>query len=755
MKSHIRKSASVSLRALLLSGLGILGGTPALAGGELVAEAGDSPVSAILVTASRADTLDIGGAVHRLDSEELARFDQSDPNRVFRAVPGVFLQEEEGFGLRPNIGIRGSGTDRNGRITVMEDGVLIAPAPYAAPAAYYFPRLTRIRGIEVAKGPAAIKYGPLTIGGAINLQSAPIPDGANPVSGEAQLLAGNHGGLRAHGIAGGWAPVGGFEVGAMIEGLHESSDGFKRIDSGGSTGFEISDMVAKLALRAPDAGQHVELKYQRYDERSDETYLGLTLADFRADPFRRYNGSAADRMDVLHETFQLSHGWELAPGLTLTTIAYHHRTGRAWYKLNDVRNSADTGWVGLTDILENPAAYATQMTELVGADGYTGRAGSLRVRNNKRDYEASGIQTQLAASFETGGLSHQLEISARYHEDSEDRFQNDDRYTMVDGRPVLASTGAPGSQDNRLGEGKAWAFFLRDTIEAGDLTLVPGLRYETIRLIQTRWSTADPARQTVTARTRSTVDVLIPGLSATWRVAPAVRIIGGVHKGFAPPGPGSTAGIESSWNYEAGVRLGENGWRADIIGFFNDYENLVGTCTASSGGGCEIGEQFDGGEVDVKGIEASAAIRLKDERRGLSFPVTLAYTYTDARFQSGFASGYGPWGTVQKGDRLPYMLEHQLALTAGIEAERARLSIGLNWVSEARAEAGQGAIPATGLVDERLLVDLAAGFDITPGLEAFVTVQNLFDERYAASFSPAGARPGAPRLALAGLRARF
>ncbi|WP_234836200.1 TonB-dependent receptor plug domain-containing protein [Sinorhizobium meliloti] len=106
----------------------------------------------------------------------MERFSYSDPNRVLRQIPGVYLQEEEGFGLRPNIGIRGSGTDRNARITVMEDGILIAPAPYAAPAAYYFPKMARMSGVEVAKGPAAIKYGPMTVGGAINLFSTPIPD---------------------------------------------------------------------------------------------------------------------------------------------------------------------------------------------------------------------------------------------------------------------------------------------------------------------------------------------------------------------------------------------------------------------------------------------------------------------------------------------------------------------------------------------------------------------------------------------------
>jgi len=129
----------------------------------------------IVVTASKLDAREAGGSVQFLDEAVLAQQDYADINRILRQVPGLNIVEEEGFGIRPSIGIRGSGTDRNSKIAVMEDGVPIAPAPYSAPSAYYFPRSPRMVAIEVAKGPAAIKYGPQTVAGALGMYSTPIP----------------------------------------------------------------------------------------------------------------------------------------------------------------------------------------------------------------------------------------------------------------------------------------------------------------------------------------------------------------------------------------------------------------------------------------------------------------------------------------------------------------------------------------------------------------------------------------------------
>lgn len=718
-------------------------------------EGRDLLLDRIVVTATPEQAAEAAGSVQFLDQETLEKSAYTDVNRVLRQVPGVNLVEEDGFGLRPNIGIRGSGTDRNSKIAVMEDGVLIAPAPYSAPAAYYFPRMSRITGVEVTKGPAAIKYGPQTVAGALNLFSTPIPyKPEGGFGGKLNLFGGDHGTMQGHGVVGGFVETGkAFDVGMMFESLQERSSGFKQLDSGGDTGYAIEDYVAKIALRSA-AGtalkQSLEFKAQTSDEVSDETYLGLTLDDFRANPFRRYRGSQFDQMNVQHQTYQATHRIELNQRVDLTTLAYYTKTKRAWYKLNDVSGTS------LSAILEDPVANAAQYASIVGESGFTSAAGALRVRNNNREYYAAGLQSVLGVGFDLGEASHLMEFSVRFHQDEEDRFQNDDRYTMTNGSMVLTSKGAPGSQENRVGEAQALAVYVRDTIDWERWTLVPGVRYETIDLKRTSYALSDPGRTGTTTTSEDTVEAWIPGLGAVYRLSDAWNLVGGAHRGFANPAPGSDADAETSWNYEAGVRFGNMGARLELIGFLTDYENLVGTCTGSTGGGCNIGDQFDGGAARVHGLELLAGYDAgKVLGLNLAVPLAAVYTFTQGEFLTSFNSSFGEWGNVTTGDELPNVPEHQLTLSAGLESATWRTSLSMSYLSEARATAGSGAIADTDLIDSRTVFDIVGEIDVTRDASLFGSVQNISDEVYNVAWSPSGARPGLPRTFLAGIKVQF
>ena len=709
----------------------------------------------IVVAGSKEKAEGAASLVTFIDAETLARLDYSDVGRVLRLAPGVYVQDEEGFGLRPDIGIRGSGTDRSERILVMEDGVPIAPAPYAAASAYYFPSMARMSGVEVVKGAGAVKYGPRTVGGALQLFSTPIPD---DFGGRVSLAAGSDDSFRTLGHVGGFTDAGKIEIGGLVEYLHEGSGGFKRLDNGGDTGYALDDFVAKLAFRTKDGAslpQSLDLKYQTSEQDSDETYLGLTLADFAGNPYRRYNGSQFDNINVDHSLYQATHNIEFA-SFGVTTTAYQTKTERIWYKLNDVRDTG-TAYVSLSNVLRAPANYATAYANLLGAEGFVSANDVLRVRANQRAYEAKGIQSVLGFDLETGAMSHAIEASVRYHEDEEDRFQHDDRYRIDNGTMVLTTAGAPGSQDNRVGSAEAWSYFIRDEVTLGALTFSPGVRYESIRLKRVNYGTSDPTRSGSPTPSVNDVEVWIPGAALKYDFNGALSLFAGVHKGFANPAPGSSAKAEESVNWEGGLRYSAGPLRAEIAGFYNDYENLVGTCTASTGGGCSIGEQFDGGEASVKGIEASLGFAA-DEALGLThvkLPVNVIYTLSDGEFGSSFTSAFGAWGTVAAGDELPYLPEHQLTVDASLEAGAFRFDTLVNYASETRSVAGSGAIGADRLVDARTIVDLATSYEIREGIRLKLRGENVFDEVYNVGFRPSGARPGKPRTLWASIDVTF
>jgi Fe(3+) dicitrate transport protein len=128
----------------------------------------------VYVIGSKEKAFYMPGSAHFIDSEELEKFKYNDINRVLDKVPGVYIQEEDGQGLRPNIGLRGAHPHRSKKVTLMEDGILVGPAPYAAPAAYYFPSTSRLSTIEVFKGPSSVQYEPNSVGGALNMVTTPL-----------------------------------------------------------------------------------------------------------------------------------------------------------------------------------------------------------------------------------------------------------------------------------------------------------------------------------------------------------------------------------------------------------------------------------------------------------------------------------------------------------------------------------------------------------------------------------------------------
>ena len=695
----------------------------------------------VTIIGHRRKPTDVPGSAHVVGKEELQTFLQSDVMRVLRTVPGVYLQEEDGFGLRPNIGIRGSGLDRSARVALLEDGVLIAPAPYAAPSAYYFPTQRRMYALEVLKGPSSVAVGPKTTGGAINLISTPIPA---EFAGYADLRIGQNETLDAH------LHVGdrGERFSWLLETVQAETAGFKDIDgpANASSGFDISDYLVKMQFDSKASSaiyQSLRVKAGYTDHVSDETYLGLTESDFWQNPTRRYAASAGDVFAGEHEQLQASYIIETEGNWRAEITAYQNKFRRNWFKLQSVNGTS------ISSVLDDPATYATEFSYLTGASNSPDDA--IFKRHNNREYLSQGIQAEITWDLFIGDASIALTSGVRLHEDEEDRLQKEDGFRMENSVMLLTSEGALGSQANRVSSAEAISFFVDSEIDLGNWILTPGVRFEEIDLQRLDFATSDPSRLNGPTRVRdNSVSVVIPGFGALYELNDNWRVLGGIHKGFNPPAPGSTAGEEDSINIELGTRFDNGQLSFEAILFRNDYDNLVGTVTASTGGDGQIGDQFDGGEVIVQGLELSSAFAANIG--DISIPLGIQYTWTAAaEFENAFESGFDPWGDVEVGDELPYIPEHQLRATAGLSADKWGVNLAANYVGRMRAVAGQGSFEPPESIDSHLVWDLVARWNWSDSVSTYLKVDNLTNEVYIASRRPAGVRPGLERTAYVGV----
>ncbi len=69
------------------------------------------------------------GSVSIVDSAALNESKVVGFEEALRKMTGVYARPEEGFSLRPNIGIRGLNPARSTKVLLLEDGVPLAYAP--------------------------------------------------------------------------------------------------------------------------------------------------------------------------------------------------------------------------------------------------------------------------------------------------------------------------------------------------------------------------------------------------------------------------------------------------------------------------------------------------------------------------------------------------------------------------------------------------------------------------------------------------
>lgn len=702
---------------------------PALAvGAETAVGAQDQT---IVVIGQRNNLLKIPGSGSTIEEDDLIRARVFTINEALRQAPGVFVREEEGLGLRPNIGIRGLSPIRSTKVLLLEDGLPLGYAPYGDNAAYYHPPVRRFSRIEILKGASQVRFGPNSVGGVINYITPPAPD---TFGGQIMLAAGSRGYGEADLTLGG--PLLGFRT--LLHANTTQSDGSRDNQS-----LSINDIYLK-AERDLTAQHAIAVRLSRFVEDSQITYSGLTEAEYQADP--RQNPFVNDTFEIERLGGSALWRWTLSDALELKTSAWASWFDRDWWRQSS--NSSQRP----SDASDPLCGGLANLSSTCGNEG------------RLREYHTYGLESRLGFTTAWAGVDVSGEAGLKLSKERQNRLQiNAD--TPRGRTPGTSVNG--GVRENNIRRAEAVAAYASLTFDFGRFALSPGFRHESIDYERENRLVAGPPVLGATS-----LSVAVPGLGATFELTDTMVAYAGYHRGFAPPrvediinnttGGSVDLEAEESDNFELGVRGSiVPGFSVDAAWFRLDFANQIVPASVAGGTGATL---TSAGETLHQGIEVSARGSLKEmgllDGNDLFFRVALTVV-SDARYVGQRTSGVGGFaGLSVTGNRLPYAPETLFTAAVGhswgdwLEAQvefthtSEMFTDDLNTIAPT-ANGQRGLIPSHSLWN--------ATVNLNPPdwkVGVFATVKNIADTTYITDRAR-GVLPGTPRLVQVGLTARF
>ena len=678
------------------------------------------------------------GTYSKINAMNLRQIDPLTANEILRKVPGLHVVDEEGAGLRINIGIRGLDPDRSRNVLILEDGIPIALNPYGEPEMYFTPSIDRMSGVEVLKGSGQILFGPQTTGGVINFISADPPETSTT---HIRTRVGQGGLFSTYASHGNTIGKAGF----IISALH------KRADDLGSLQFHLTDINAKFKFELSDKSR-LGVKVGYYDELSNSTYIGLTQSMFDRGDQDFVRIAPDDLLPVKRVTGSITHEWSISPSLQLKTTAFGYTITRNWRR---------------QDFSSNPAA-ANQTGVIWGDPSIPGGALFMlnTTGNRNRQFEVAGIESSLKVDKTIFERKNELIIGARLlHEKAYEQF-------IIGAKPDAS---AGNIRDNEVRTGRAFSFFIQDQLNlTSKWSLNAGLRIEQYEyerhILRGRFvvNGQNTARDTSVLASNS-LTTIIPGIGFAYQINTESSLFGGVHRGFAPPrvkdaitstGIAQDLDAEISTNYELGVRTQAlPHFNVASTLFYTDFDNQIIPISISSGNVNATG-LANGGQTRHSGIEFAVNWNIGDMlASNHQFMLDLSSTYVRSLYSADRFIGQD--GTNVRGNLLPYSPEW--TFWGGFTAE---LDFGLGFninstfVSSQFTDEINSILPSAdgrnGKIEARNVIDAGMYYRLPKkAITLRLNVKNLTDERFIASRRPQGIRVGLPRWFLGGVDFSF
>lgn len=676
------------------------------------------------------------GSASIISNAEIRNVAPLSANEIFRRIAGVHVVDEEGAGMRINIGIRGMDPDRSRGVLVLEDGIPVALNPYGEPEMYYSPVIDRMSGVEVLKGSGQVMFGPQTVGGVVNYITA------NPSFDELvrfKLSMGSGGLMNAMVQYSNTFK----NVGIVTTLMH------KRADKLGYASFGITDFTNKLVFSLSKSSKLV-VKMGVYNELSNSTYIGLTQSMYDNGNQDFELMAPDDRLDIRRYSLSTSHILNLSSRLKVTTTAYGYSTSRNWQRQDFSSSKTASNKTGV----------------MWGDSSISNGAVFMRNQNAHRDrsFEVLGLESNVNYKYKV--LKHEsiLEAGARYM--YERAFEQ-----RINGKKADARSGD--LVEDEIRTGNAFSAYAHNKLQLGKRWMLStGVRVESYdyeRRIFRNTFNINSVNKVVDTNLVANNNILtvIPGAGLNFKVDDKLTVFAGVHKGYAPPrvkdaisnsGEVYQLEAEQSWNYELGLRGLYKKWITyELTGFYMDFSNQIIPVSESSGGtGSGL---VNGGATLHRGIEAAYRLNFSSifkTNTKIIFGNNL--TFVQAEFKGDRFVKDGTETVNVGGNTTPYAPTYFHTASLNIEwpfglgfmfnatLTGKQYTDALN-TEKAAADGRNGMMQAYKVFDANVYYRLPK-----KGLTFNFTVKNLSDERYIVSKRPQGIRVGLPRYFMASIQ---
>jgi Fe(3+) dicitrate transport protein len=693
-----------------------------------LADANDSYDILAEITAPRVDV--IGGqegllktpsSAAIIEQEELESSHVFTINEALRKAPGLVLRDEEGFGMRPNIGVRGLNPTRSTKVLLLEDGIPVTYAPYGANESYYHPTVDRFSSIEVLKGASQLRFGPLTAGAVINYITPNAPD---KFGGHVSIMGGNRDYLNTKINVGG--------NGMLLDYTHKEGDGARD-----NTHSNVEDLNFKVT-KSINENHAITLRANWFTEDSQVSYSGITQAEYN-NFGSEYNPLKNDDFETTRYGLSATHDWQINSNAILTTNLYYSYFDRDWWRQQSNSAQAISGGA-----INNASCTTFVNNRLLGlavdSDSCLGNQGRLRT------YDTYGVEPRLTITHAWG----ELEMGAKAHFEKQDRHQ-------LNGATATARTGT--LEENNQRETDAYSGFISNRFDIGQFSITPAVRYEHIENKRINGIT-----RTVLTETKgsSTLSEWIPGVAVAYNPHESLTIFAGVHEGFAPPRTedliGPTGGsvdvdAEKSTNWELGFRAKPTqNLNLEATAFYNDFENLIAVGSVASGN-----IALSQGKATFTGVEFTSQYDFDN-----GFYNRLVYTWLPMAEQDDAFRRVDTnvvVGGSEKGNRQPYAPKNTLTAALGYKINQWDIQIEAVHVGKQYADFAETKTPSAngqrGEIASYTIYNAAVNYKLTKyKTNLFLVGKNIFDKDYIVDRTR-GILTGMPALIQVGARYDF